>query len=66
MPKATTKATKVKKTGRVRAYTVRYNDTEDGFVRRAADEAALEVGSWIRMVSVRVAREQELKKKYTP
>jgi hypothetical protein len=46
---------------RSRAYTVRYNDEEDAIVEAAATERSLEVGSWIRMVSVQAAREQAKK-----
>jgi hypothetical protein len=56
------KKTKAKNMARVRGYTVRYNEAEYALVTRVADEEALEVGSWIRMVSVRVAREEEFKK----
>lgn len=44
---------------RTRAYTVRYSDTEDQEVAEAAATKALEVASWIRMVSVEAARAQK-------
>ncbi|HET7379562.1 MAG TPA: hypothetical protein VFJ24_05945 [Gaiellales bacterium] len=42
---------------RTRAYTVRYNEDEDTLIADAAAEKALEVASWIRMVSIEAARE---------
>jgi hypothetical protein len=42
---------------RTNAYTVRYNDLEDVIVSSAAAASSLEVGSWIRMVSVRAAQD---------
>ncbi len=48
--------TKDAKDNRTNAYTVRYSDIEDALVSRAADVAALETGSWIRMVTMGVVR----------
>lgn len=42
---------------RTKAYTVRYNEDEDELIKTAAEHSALEVGSWIRMVSVKAARQ---------
>lgn len=58
MAKTTTK-TKPDGDRRTRAYTVRYNDDEDREVSEAAAAKALEVGSWIRMVSMEAARAQK-------
>ena len=44
---------------RTRAYTVRYSEAEDQEVADAAAAKALEVASWIRMVSVEAARAQK-------
>jgi hypothetical protein len=44
---------------RARAYTVRYNEEEDGLVEASARAKSLEVASWIRMVSVEAARAQQ-------
>lgn len=41
---------------RTNAYSVRYNDAERDDVEAAANLAALDVGSWVRMVSVAAAR----------
>jgi len=43
---------------RTNPYTVRYNDDENEAVKAAAAEKALEVASWIRMVSIEAARAQ--------
>ena len=41
---------------RTNPYTVRYNDEENALVEEIASHKALEVASWIRMVSVAAAR----------
>jgi hypothetical protein len=45
---------------RTNPYTVRYNDAENRDVLEAARAKALEVASWIRMVSVEAARAQKV------
>jgi hypothetical protein len=45
-----------KNTKRTKAYTVRYSDIEAAEIQKEAQIAALEVGSWIRMVTVLAAR----------
>jgi hypothetical protein len=57
-PMAKTPKTKTDSDRRTRAYTVRYSDDENREIADAAAEKALEVGSWIRMVSVEAARAQ--------
>jgi Leu/Phe-tRNA-protein transferase len=54
------KSKPIKKMRRNKAYTVRYNDREDAIIQAAADEASLEVGSWIRMVSFLAASRTEV------
>jgi hypothetical protein len=46
----------IRKDNRTNAYTVRYNEAEDALVSQAASDSALEVASWIRMVSIAAAK----------
>jgi hypothetical protein len=52
------KKTKMKRSGdyRTNTVTVRYSDSERAAIIAAARAAALDVASWIRMVSVATAR----------
>ena len=49
------------KASRTNAYTVRYSDLEVSEIRREAQIASLEVGSWIRMVTVLAARRAKIR-----
>jgi uncharacterized protein (DUF1778 family) len=55
---ARTKEPKAATGPRDKAYTVRYNRDEDALIAAAAEAKSLEVGSWIRMVSVEAARKE--------
>ncbi len=55
----TTKTGKPEAERRTNPYTVRYNDEENALVEEVASHKALEVASWIRMVSVEAARAEK-------
>lgn len=59
MAKTTPKTGKPESERRTNPYTVRYNDEENAAVVAAAEAKALEVASWIRMVSIEAVRRQK-------